>query len=213
MPRAELDSVSERAGQAAAQRGVAAADEDAVLEILAVVDAAATDDRVFLERAQAGHSLAGVEDAGFGARNGPDVFAGDSGDAAHALQEVEHDALGREQGGCIAADDGDGLPALDLDAIKNFRVVDDLEAPTCGCTGLRALRVEDVEQGADRAQAGQDAGLARADGRGTAQFRVDRHGCGDVACCLVFDQCSFKNRTDAPAFPIHGAFSPTRPSS
>jgi hypothetical protein len=53
-------------GQAAAERDVVVLDEDSVLQVEAVVDAAAAADGVLIQRAQAGDGLAGVEDFGFG---------------------------------------------------------------------------------------------------------------------------------------------------
>ncbi len=101
----------ERRGKAAAEGDVVVLDQDAVLQVEAVVEAAAAADGVFIERAQAGDGLAGVED--FGLRlhggDGADVLVGERGDAGHALHQVEDDALGGEDAGGVGADDGDGL--------------------------------------------------------------------------------------------------------
>ena len=105
-------------------------DQDAVLQIEAVVEAAAAADGVLIEGAQAGDGLAGVEDFGLrlGGCDGADIFVGQRSDAGHALHQVKDDALGREDAGRIGSDDGDGLTLLHTNAIEDFGVGDDVEA-------------------------------------------------------------------------------------
>ena len=105
----------EHGGKAAAERDVIVLDEDPILQVEPVVEAAAAADGVFIQRAQAGDGLAGVEDLGLGFCGGDraDVFVGEGGDAGHALHQVEDDALGGEDAGGVGADDGDGLALLD----------------------------------------------------------------------------------------------------
>src|SRR5208283_3795599 len=104
------ESARKHSGKAAAQRDVVVLDQDSVLQIEAVVGAAAATDGVFIQRAQAGDGFVCVEDYGFGLRSSHlfDVFIGQRGDAAHALHQVEDDALGGENAGGVGADDGDG---------------------------------------------------------------------------------------------------------
>ena len=72
----------EHRGKAAAEGDVIVFDEDAVLQIEAVIDAAAAADGVFIEHAEAGDGFAGVEDLGFCAGDGFDELVGEGGDAA-----------------------------------------------------------------------------------------------------------------------------------
>ena len=64
-------------------------DENGVEEAEAVVDAAAQGDGVFVQRAKTRDGLAGVEDGGAGSGDRVDECAGERGDAAEALEEVE----------------------------------------------------------------------------------------------------------------------------
>ena len=58
------EGVFEGGGKAAAEGDVVVLDEDAVLQVEAVVEASAAADGVLVQRAQAGDGLAGVEDLG-----------------------------------------------------------------------------------------------------------------------------------------------------
>ena len=80
-----------------------------VEEAEAVVDAAAHGDGVFVQGTEAGDGLAGVEDAGAGSGDRVDECAGERGDAAEALEEVE--------GGAFA---GEGQAGVGLDESRNF---------------------------------------------------------------------------------------------
>ena len=94
-----------------------------------VVTAAAADGVPF-EGAQAGRGLAGVGDACAGARDGVDVAAGEGGDAAHPLHEVEpgplrgqhaaggaRDAREHRAGGEPVAVRSDGLAQTGADTV------------------------------------------------------------------------------------------------
>ena len=99
------------------------------------------------------------------------------------------------------ANDGEHLAAVDADAVKDFRMADDLEA------GMRLGALvetgEDFEQARHGSEAGDDHLLPREDGTGGAQAWVDGVvGCGVVGS-LVFDQGLFKNCIDAAALPFH----------
>ena len=63
----------------------------------------------FFQRAQAGGGLAGIEDAAAGARHGVGELAGQRGDAAQALQEIERHALALEQQAGRAVDFGEDV--------------------------------------------------------------------------------------------------------
>ena len=68
-----------------------------VEEADAVVGASADSDSLFLEHAQARGCLTGVEDLAGQAGKAFLIAGGDSGYAAHALHDVEHQALGLQQ--------------------------------------------------------------------------------------------------------------------
>ncbi len=184
-------------------------DEDAGGEVDAVVGASAALDRVFLKDAQAGDGLAGVEDAGMGALNGVNIGAGEGGDAAEVLHQVEDDALATEEYACVVADDGEDLARVHADAVEDFVMADDFKA------GLRlGMRVElrvrmgvetgkDFKQAGDRAEAADDHVLAGDDGGGGAQVGIDGEVGGSVAGGLVFNQGLLQQCVDAGAFPIH----------
>ena len=73
-------------------------DEDGVREREAVVVAAAAADGVALEEAERRCGFAGVDDAGVGAGGLFYKLRGEGGDTREALDEVEGDALGLEDG-------------------------------------------------------------------------------------------------------------------
>ena len=127
---AACESAVEDGGQAAAERDVVVLDEDSVLQVEAVVDAAAAADGVLIERAQAGDGLAGVEDFGFG-------FCGATAWTNSLVRVAMPDmrcirlrmtrSVERMAGG-VGADDGDGLAFADVDAVEDLGVGDDFEA-------------------------------------------------------------------------------------
>ncbi len=126
-------------------------DENGVVEADAVIgDAAGCGGRLF-ERAQAGGGLAGVEHAAAGAGDGIGVLAGESGDAAQALEEVEGDALAFEQGAGAAADSGEDL-AIDAGIAI---VLEELQVIDAAAQGVDLG--EQVEPGDDEGLAGQEA--------------------------------------------------------
>ena len=71
-----------------------------------VLSAAATH-RVFVDDAQAGRGLSGIENAGFRAVHGFDKLAGDSRDATHALQEIQNHTLARKYNSGVMTNDRD----------------------------------------------------------------------------------------------------------
>ena len=72
--------------------------QHAVEKTEAVIDAAAGADGEAFEFAEPGGGFTGVEDDGFGSAYCIDEAAGEGGDAAEALEEVERGAFGGEQG-------------------------------------------------------------------------------------------------------------------
>ena len=129
--------VADRAGQVDAARGerrqMVVLHHDRVGQSVTMVVAAAADHGVFLERAQAGRGFARIDDAGalVAARPGDGSViiiavdgvhrvhegGGHGGDAAHALSEVEGDALGGEQVAYRAFHGGEYLAALESLAV------------------------------------------------------------------------------------------------
>ena len=83
---------------AACDRDVVVFDQDRVIEAEAVVEAAAAQDGIFLEGAEAGRRFAGADDAGFGVGDGCDIARCQRGDAGKATEEIQRDALGGEEG-------------------------------------------------------------------------------------------------------------------
>src|SRR5699024_5246703 len=86
-------------------REVIVLDHHGVRKPVAVVVAAADAHGVLLEGPQARGGFPGVDDAGIRACDGVDVAGGQSGDRAHALREVQGDALGGEDATGRAFDD------------------------------------------------------------------------------------------------------------
>ncbi len=82
---------------------------DHVEEAETVVLAASGADGGFLKDAKAGGGLAGIEDDGGGAGDGIDEAAGEGGDGGEALEEVEGDPFGGEDGADGAGDFEDCL--------------------------------------------------------------------------------------------------------
>src|SRR5271170_1281459 len=97
----------DRGHDSARQRDVIVLNKDSVGEIEPVILSAAAAHRIFVDYAQAGCGLAGVENAGLGAGNGIDELASQSGNAAHALQEIQDYALARENDARVVPDHGD----------------------------------------------------------------------------------------------------------
>ena len=115
----------ERGNDAAGERDVIVLDEDAVGEIEPVILAATAADAVFVEHAETGHGLAGVEDARLRAVDSFDEFASGGGDAAHALEKIQDHALTGEDDTGVVTDDGDRLAFAQVHAIENLRMAGD----------------------------------------------------------------------------------------
>jgi hypothetical protein len=176
-------------------------DENAGGEIDAVIGASAAEDGVFLENAHARNGLTGIEDACVRTFNGIDVFAGEGGDAAEMLEQVENHALGTEQDARVVADDGKDLAGMGADAVEHFAVVDNVEAIVGLWTGIEAGK--NLEEARHGAKATDDHFFACNDGGGGAQLRIDGEAGRGILDRLVFNKGLFEECVDAVALPIH----------
>jgi len=96
-------------------------DQDPVVEPVAVVPPPADPHAVLVKNPQARHGLAGVENHGLRAGDGPDELRRQRGDPAHPLQEVEGDPFGREDAGQVAPDRGQDGPTGHVRAVLERR--------------------------------------------------------------------------------------------
>ena len=129
-----------------------------------------------------------------------DVLAGEGGDAAHVLEQIEDDAFAGEKDAGVVADDRQRVALFDADAVEDLRVADDLVA----AGGLGVVLGEDFEEAGDAAEAGDDAVLLGDDGAGGAELGVDGERGGEVLGGLVLAEGLFEEGGDAFAFPVHG---------
>src|SRR5512133_3170265 len=89
----ELDGDADRAGDAQ----VVVLDQNPVVEREPVVFSASAAHRIFLERAQSGRRLARIEDLRTGVGHRLDVASREGGDARQTAEQVERQALAREE--------------------------------------------------------------------------------------------------------------------
>src|SRR5690606_16866171 len=125
----DLDHVSgartrcgDRCTYAACDGNVVVLDEDGVEQADAMVHAASCAHGIFLERAEPGRGFARVDDCGAGAGDGIDIATCQRGDAAQTTDEIECDALRRQQRAGAAADTGDPGAFLDPITIRDQRL-------------------------------------------------------------------------------------------
>ena len=97
------DGAAHRLADAAGDRDMIVLDHRRVPQAHAVVLRAAHPGRIFLEHAQAGDGLAGVEQDRAGAGDRVDIAPGQRGDAGEMLDGVERRALGGEHRARLAA--------------------------------------------------------------------------------------------------------------
>src|SRR5581483_10326029 len=116
----------------------------------AVIDPAASPDRVLLEDPESGRGLARAGDARFRALDRRHERGRERGDAAQPVEEIERGALAGEQRAGEAVDPGDR--AADRDSVA---VGYDAREPDLG--------VEHPERGLGEIEAGHDALFARHD--------------------------------------------------
>jgi hypothetical protein len=142
--------------------------------------------------------LAGVEHLGLRPGDLLDELVRERRDAAHALEQVEDDALGREECRGLIADDGDGLALLHLDPVEDLGVTDDLEP-----AGGVADSGEGLEEDGNAAQPRDDTCLFGDDGSGRPQGWGDGEGRRDIVRCLVLGERRFENGANPLALPVH----------
>src|SRR5258706_15621539 len=110
-----------RGPQTAGNTCVVRLDAKAVVQTVAMICAAAKQDRVLLKHPQAGRSFPGIRDLRFTAFNCADKLAGDGSHARQVLQEVERHSLAREQDVGKAARARDYFAGFNLFAIRSKR--------------------------------------------------------------------------------------------
>ena len=149
-----------------------------------MVRAAAGADGVFLDRAQAGKRLADVDDARLRATHGLDDLGRGRGDAAHVADEVERDALGREQAARGTLERRDHVARRDMGTV-----------PSDDRGGDRG--VDEAEGHEREVEAGDDAGLAHGErDLGAHVARYDRVR-GEVAgAAEILEQRCADDRLD-----------------
>src|SRR5262249_45856423 len=146
-----------------------------------------------------GNGLAGVQNLGAGAMHGVDELARQGGDAAQALQYVENHALAAEQHARVVADDGNGLPLLQADPVKNFSMADDFGM----ADHVRIELLVHFQNAADRAHAGKNAVLLGQDRRRGSLLRIDARPRSCVTGGLVLQQRVLQNGGNSSTMPIH----------
>src|SRR6202000_1982294 len=104
--------------------------QNAVGEIETMVFTAAAAHGILIQHAQTRDCLARIEDVCLGARHLIHILPSHRGDAAHALHQVQDDALAGKNDAGIVANDGDGLALFDTHALEYFRMADDFKAAT-----------------------------------------------------------------------------------
>src|SRR5699024_2422989 len=139
-----------------------------VREPVAVVVATAYAHGVLLEGAQARGGFPGVDDAGIRTCDGVDVAGGQGCDCAHALREVQGDALGGEDTSGRPLDDRELLARSEAGALG-------------GEFGHGDRRIGELESGADDLPAGEDPVLAGGQRGAEAGVGGDGRLGGDVS--------------------------------
>ena len=126
-------------------------------------------------------------------------MARERGDTAHALQEIQNDALAGKNDPGVVADYRDRLPRPQAYAVKNLGVRGDFVV-CCDRPVERGINVENARHAADP---GQDAVLLGNDRRRGALVRVHAGVAGGVARRPVFQQRVLQNRGKPSTIPIH----------
>src|SRR3989338_8433635 len=163
-------------------------DEPGVKQAEAVVRAAADAHGVALEQAQAGSGLAGVAQLRFRSLQAGDVAAGEGGDAAQALQEVERGALAAQERAGVAPHLGQHAAAHELAFFDQ---------------GAEAqLRVEQLEQPLHHRQARHHHHLLGEESASGLDRRGHGRVGGQVAGAQVFGQGALEDFGDFPNAPL-----------
>src|ERR1700721_1020436 len=155
--------------------------------------ASAAADRVLVDYAQSWRRLARIKNAGLRAGDCVDKFAGESRNAAHPLQKIEHDTLAGEDYPRVVLDHGDGLALVQTHTVENFGVRGDFVVRSDGAVE----RGVDVEDAADAADAGENAILFGEDGGRSALTGIDAGVTGGIAGGPVFEEGVLDNCRDA----------------
>ena len=189
----------QRRNNAARQCDVIVLDQNPVAQVETMIVSAAASDCVLVEHAQAGSSLAGVKNGRLRSLDGIDVLARERGDAAHALHDVQDDALAGENHTRVVDDNRDRLPFAQTHAVEDFGMAGDL-----GMRGDGAVKHgEDIEDAVHAAKTGEDAILLGEDGRRSALVDINAGVGGGIARGAVFEQRVFQNGRDAAGCPVH----------
>jgi hypothetical protein len=150
-------------------------DQNAVVEPLAMVRAAAATDRVLLQRAETGRGFAGIENGDAIGRR-IDEFGRQRRDAAQPLQKVERGAFGFEQRPGAAPHKRNNFPTLHPGPV----------APT---HLEHARRIQLPEGFGSDVDAGDDQIGLRENGPARALLGADRGGARNVAAAAILGQC------------------------
>jgi len=150
-------------------------DEKPVVEAEAMVDAAAAAHGIFLQGAQAGRGLAGIEDLRFRAGHGLDEEAGPGRHAGKLLEEIEGAPLGGQDRARRAANLQRRFARLERGAVLRP-----------GSQHQRdVLLAKDLFS---HGQTGQDAGFLGENARRGLHLRLDAGQRGDVSRAAVLTQ-------------------------
>ena len=138
----------ERGSDPTCQRNVVVLDEHAVGEIEPVILSPAATHRIFVDHAQARRGFAGIENSRLGARDGIHKLAGQRGDPAHALQEIQNHALAGKNHARVVPDDRDRLPFVQAHSIENLGMGGDF---VVGCHRAieRRVNIENARNATD----------------------------------------------------------------
>ena len=160
-----------------------------------MVGAAAATHRPLVEHTQPGSGLAGIQDRGLGSGDCIHIAAGEGGDAAHALHDVQDHALTGENHAGIMHDDRNGLSFAQAYTVENLGIAGDI-----GMRGDRPVqRGENIEHAWNATQSGENAILLGEDGRRSPLVYVNAGIRGGVAGGAIFLQRALQNCSDSAA--------------
>src|SRR5437867_7931847 len=104
------------------ERNMIVLNQDSVGKIQAMVLPAAATHRVFIDHPQPRDRLPGIEDSGFSAGHSLDELTCERCNSAHTLQEIQDHALAGQNHTSVVPDNGYGLPLVQTNPVKNFRM-------------------------------------------------------------------------------------------
>ena len=168
-------------------------DQHAIGKIEPVILAAAAAHRVLVDDAQPGRCFARIKNARPRARDGFHKLAGHGGDPAHALQEIQDDALAGKNHPRIVLDHRHRLPRAQAHAVENFRMRRDFvmrsDRPV-----ERGINVQNPRHAADP---GQNALLLGNNRRRRPLIRIDASIARRIARRPILEQRVLQNRGNA----------------